>query len=278
MFIKQDNIIDDNELSKRLKSASLEVRLDRESIEEDIIKYRKREKEVRNKIAKANYKNIRMYLTQLRELSKRDSVELEYSLKNKEIISTPIRTEKFGLFNVQFTDYVKAEDGVLITVDYSRVLDLMAMELAYRDWGYTQVELEKMLEVDSIITINNTDKLEFIEKNAFEKTCGMLIEDTPYTYGGKILDYYGEEVNDCRGYSCTLNRSANKTMAWLVCQELRKFNTEELEAKLVAVYYNSIIFRCKKEDMKKVVEQIEEEVIIRVFGRKYSIKPDVKTF
>ena len=287
-FIKQDYRISKDATNKLLEEfGRTKVDMNSVAIRDDIDRLGRDMKQYDFDKYVKNCKAIIAYLKKLLALTKDGGeLEIEFQHNGEYIESSPIEVRKFKDFNIQTTDYFDLKSKSVITLDYSSLLDGIALEIGYYDLGFNMEEIEDKLKEVGIVANYDIDVLgDIYERGLYGQLYGMRVDDTPYlSVNGKDMhDYYGEKHKGNKVYKNILDSTAKKTMGIIVhdiLTEAKNIGAVGCKIELVGVYDDSLVILVDKEcsEDSEIVNKLAQPQVVRMFGRKFLFKPDVQIY
>lgn len=282
-FIRQDSRIDSKTLTKLLdKYGNVQFKLNSQAISDDIERLKDLAEQKKDKMYVKNCWRIVDYLTKIQRVANKGNIEIKYEHDGKFINSSPIEIRKFADFNIQTTDYIDVVDKSVISLDYSKLMDGLALELGYHDLGYTHEEIEDTLGDIGIVAHYESSKLgKLLEERNYRILYNLRIEDSDYLLPDKkgINDYYGETVKDKISYIEALDSTSRKSMSIIVTEILSEALSNKYEVQLVGVYEDSLVLLVPHDlDAKTIGKQLAKAQVVRIFGRKFAFEPAVQIY
>ena len=282
-LIQQDTKIDVKSLTKLLdKYGSTQFAFNVQAIDDDIEKLKALAEQTKNKIYAKNCWRIAEYLNKLKKWANKGDINIIYRYDGKFISSMPIEIRKFRDFNIQTTDYIYVKDKSVITLDYSKLMDAVALDIGYHDLGYTREEIEDELKDVGIVASNSSDCLgKLLEENNYSTLYNLKIDDSDYITPDRrrVNDYFGEAMKDRISYIETLDSSSRKIMSIIASDVLNEAMGNKYDVQLVGVYEDSLVLLVPNElDIKDVATNLAKTEVLRLFGRKFAFEPKVQIY
>lgn len=199
--------------------------------------------------------------------------------KNKVLRSYPIDLAEKLTHNIKVTDYIKNFDGMYtLKLDYSEALELIAFDMMYRDLGFTREDIEEKLSNIGLTSISPASIiLNLLEgESAIEDSSFMKIESSPYatTDAAMCNDYFNIKMFDSGNYKDCVDFSCRYAMTAIASDVLQIINTECSNYNLCSISNNSIYIMLPDNVIRNIKDKIEQ-VVIRVFGRKFNVMPNI---
>lgn len=283
-FIRQDTKIDSKSINKLLNTyGKSQVGLNPQAIADDINRLNEEASNSKNKIFKKNCSRLVNYLEGVYNIAvNKGTINLEFKHDGKYIVSNPIEVRKFKYFNIQTVDYFNITNKSVIVLDYSELMNGLALEMGYIDLGYGLGDIEEKLgDVGIVATYAASNLGELLEDNLYYSLYDLRIGDSPYIAPDKrcAYDYFGEKVSDSISYIGMLDSSSRKIMSLVTYDILTKAFNHKLNIELAAVYEDSLVLLVSKEfNAEDISNKLANAVVIRLFGRKFSFKPTITVY
>jgi len=283
-FIRQDYKIDSRNINKLLsRYGKVQVGLNPQAITDDIERLKIKADNSKNKIYVKNCWRLVDYLKKLnRVATQNDTINLEFKYNGKFIVSDPIEVRKLDGFNVQTTDYFDLMGKYVMTLDYSNLINGLALELGYYDLGYSTDEIEeKLADIGIVATYDSKDLGDLLEDSLYRTLYGLRIEDSSYLApdGKSVYDYYGEKVTDRISYIGMLDSTARKTMAIITADVLTEALNNKYNVELAGVYEDSLVLLIPSEcNTEEVSSKLGQPEVARLFGRKFLFEPAITIY
>lgn len=281
--IQQNSKLDRVRLSNNLdKYGVTEYKFSEQSIQDDIDKLTRAE-DASKRIKAENIRRTKKYLTHVLNKAYKGKVKVNWTLSGNEITSIPIEIRKIKMFGIQATDYITLENEAVLSIDYSRLIDMLAFEIAYRDFGFTGEDIENKLSDISIVGVYSSDILfdrGLIEENTYDVTLGMMIDDTPYMSVDKAtkFDYFGNAVETDKFYRGIIESTREIAMSIIVQDMLSKVSKQNIRVEIAAVYEDSVYLILPDGKDESTAQLLAEPVVARVFGRRFEVQPIVQMY
>ena len=252
-------------------------KLNETEIQEKIAGLNKMLERSTSKLVKQHLTQAIEYLQDLMQHTNNGRVQLHWYLHGYAMKSTPVETKEYKYFDISYSDFIELESNTtLIKYNLKDAFDLMFLGIAYRDWGYTFEEIEQKLEKYGMLGIHDPQVLlDLIETPYFyERTASLYIEDSPY-YDDELkvaFDYYSGCLSKQKKYKELLNSTRYKTFILLLdnlLSQVRKYRYKGMRILSVTATEMCIA-------LDDIVDEIDTELIVQVFGRKF-LMPDAIT-
>lgn len=269
----------------------IRIGLDGEIIKEDI---KRLENMLDKTFSSADKNNIKQLLRYENRLLKKSNTFLDVSwiVDDGLAFPYPIGIKYYPEYGIDAVNYITTSSNEkVVELDYSGVADLIAFELMYRDIGDTDDSngvitheiIEDKLKDVGIISINsfNTIKERFFKNySPYVYSKMFKVKDSPYIdlEKKKIRDYFGHKEFDIDRYYEVVDYSTNHAMA-LVFKGLTKTKLlNNFKWKLVAINNNRIVLILDVDDDFNITERLSNSVVVRVFGRRFEVTPNIKVY
>lgn len=288
--IKQNTSFNKTGLEKVLETlGSTVLVLDTQSIDDDIQKLRKRIQDGKaSRMDMININKIVKYLEKLKTkvLPSNNSVRIAWGIQDNTVVSSNASIKQFKRYGIQAIDYIIPTEGnYIVTVNYSELLDAIALEMVHRDIGMETTDIEEALKEINIFGINDIQilkELEIFEDGLFEDAKGMKVEDSIYNGEKGLISYFGWNVGKEETYKKAMEDTARiatniilKEVLDRVAVNIRAHHDGLKQFKLIGVYEDGFSFMV--DDMS-VLGDVIESVAIRIFGRTFEIKTKINKY
>lgn len=283
-FIRQDYKVDNRSIDKLLdKYGRVRVKLNHQAIKDDIEKIKEIAEASNKKIYVKNCWRIVDYLDKLGKVAKNeDAINLAFKYNGKFIESSPIEVRKIHGFNVQTTDYFDVMGKSVLTLDYSKLIDAMALDIGYIDMGYTDKEIEDRLKDIGIVATYDSDELgDLLDEKVYSILYGLKIDDSPYVSADNksMYDYFGEQIRDRISYMGSLDSSSRKTMTIVAMDVMTEAMKHSCNIELAGIYEDSLVILVPDEcNTEELSEKLAQPQVIRLLGRKFLFKPIIQIY
>lgn len=284
MIIKQDLRLNIQKVESLLMKYGMKhLDLDIGGMQEDIKRLQRKEKSAEHWVTAENARRAADYLKGVIRKYRNGYNDLEWHIKSNRIKTYPIEIRRLHEFNLQVTDYYKVENQKVIFADFSELMDLLALELAHRDLGYSEAFIEARIgdlspcrEYYGMILT----KRGLIYPYLYWRIMGLIINDTPYRFDetNEIFDYYGELLKADGTYRSMMESSANKTMALLTENVLEEADKQHIKVKVAGVYEDSMVLLSPVNGGAQMAEILSEEIVVRILGGYFSVIPKVEIY
>ena len=194
-----------------------------------------------------------------------DNFEITLHIKSGMIKTYDIQLVNNSKYGINVYRYLNLD---VIALDYTKIADCIAVDMMYRDIGYTFNELEKQFKNIGIVTVYELKYLDNIidTQGMYEDSKCLRIEDSQYNIHrtNKILDYFGSKTFNNTYYKDVVKYSCLKAMN-IVAENLILSRYDVIGVDETHVY----IVSNKDIDKSKIAS------CVRVFGRKFEVTPKV---
>jgi hypothetical protein len=214
---------------------------------------------------------------------------LKWKLEHWKLISDPIELYSFDPYNIRLTDYITLDDNKLIKIDYKDAFELIAFEMMHRDMGFDTWDIDDKLSDIGIASIANAKVvLDIMDDSALYCSKIYKIGDSQYaTKDGEMSwDYFGtaydkDETAFTSGrYLECVNRSIDMVICLITRSLIENFTSNSVKFDICALNEDGIYFLVDdtKVNINNIISNTVESVIVRVFGRKFEVKPKITIF
>lgn len=275
-------------LNNLLRRFSLEISLNIESIDDDINRLMEIDTRNKNEGFKVNLHNTIDFLENTKKYYLKfmdkttNKLKISFIPNDEKVRSTPIELKKIELFNLETADYMNIGNGILVDVNYSNLITAMAFRYVYEDLDYTLDEIEDKLEdVNIIITYNEDDFNKLIDDDLNYKVLKTFkIGKCPWIHPNKkeIYSFFNDRIKNTTGkYDKIIEYNARKFMLLIVCNMLEHSSMFKDKISIAGVYEDGFkILVYDEEDLKNVLDFINDGTGIELFGRCFKYIPKIK--
>lgn len=235
-----------------------------------------------------NIDSIIGYLNKLKsKISKNGDYELSWMLGNWELICYPLPLMHYNPYNIRATDYIETSDATrMVRINCRDVYEIIAFDMMYRDLDDTFESMEKKLESIGIVSICDKDNiLKYLTESAVDASKYLKIGDCPYaSCDGKLSwDYFSVMAKgnnkaynsgkyiDCVGKSI---RIAETLITGNIINKLTSTNTKYS----IAAINEDGIYLLIENYSGWAISNAVESIIVRAFGRKFEVIPEINIF
>lgn len=275
-------------ISSLLRKFNLEVSFNVETIDDDI--NRLVEIDTKNKSAnfKKNLDNTIDFLesTKRHYLKFRDKntgkLKISFIPSDEKLRSTPIELKKIELFNLETADYMNIGNSIMVDVNYSKLITAMAFRYAYEDLDYSLEEIEeKLANINIVITYNEEDFDKIIDDDLNYKVLKTFkIDKCPWMHPNKkeIYSFFNDKIKNTTGkYDKVIEYNAKKFMVLIVGNMLEQLSKFRDKISIAGLYEDSFkVLIYNEEDLKSILDFINEGTGIELFGRCFKYIPEIK--
>lgn len=284
IVIQNSTKIDEHKLAALLdEHGHMEYNFNADIIVDDIAKVnRLLDQYGKEFIHRKNLKDIAWYLEKLLKAAKSGYVKASWVYEGGKVKSTPIEIRRFKLYRIDALDYMlKDLRDVLVTIDINQVINAIAFEAIYREFMELE-DVESKLGGTGITSIARFDKLEDIMvENSYELAMSLKITDSPYLSVDKeMYNYFGDSFKSCETYRAPVESACNKAVAYILQEVLASITKLEDGRMFVAgVFEDGIALLFKHGlDENTVAWFSDMSIVLKVFGRRFEIKPAIQQY
>lgn len=266
------------------KNNSTEIKLNTSLIEDDI--YRLSKMHPNNDSDKKNIEGIIKYLKKLKsKINSDEEYSMIWALDNWKIKAYPIPIVNYPNYGIKASDYIEVGKNKVIRLNYIEVFQLIAFEMMYRELGYSTEDIEKKLKDVGISVISGAEIVkEFIDEDAINFSQVCKISSSPYASedGSLAWDYFFTAMDESRAfekkrYKEPVERSIDVAIDIIAKQIMDNFILNKVKFQICSMSADGLYFLIDDIDNDKIYE-IAEPVIVRIFGRKFEVKPKIEIF
>ncbi len=257
-----------------------------EQVQEDIERMNKELLNAKSKADKENIKNIIKWLERI--IAKTDNGELEYSwsyFENNGLKTYPIEVRNIEEYGIYFVDYLKAkENQKIVRLEYTDLANLIAFEMMHRDLGYSNYNMEERLKKIGIVGVYDIrdflDNIEKDERDTYKLSKMLGIENSPYLRADrkKITDYFNIKEFNAKLYREAVEYSCRHAMMLVLEKTMNNLYNSKLKFSLCAITNTEIDIIFEDVNSLNIDEKLVESVIVRIFGRRFEVKPKIQVY
>lgn len=279
VFINQTARFDWEKLEKQLKLLSkYTYKLNISEIKGKIKKLDYLKNKANQKSLKLGIEKVIRYLQKLLLTVGEDgSIMPAWHLNGDAIVSDPIKTREFRYLGISYSEFIELKTNVtILRYDLQKLLNLIFFEMSYRDWGYTQKELEDSLENYGFIGVHSPEVLENMLDTTYmyERTAPLIIEDSPYydRETKEVFDYFGENLGKQKTYKSMLESTRNKVFDLVLSKILTCAKQSKLKGlKLLSVTDTELCLLINNSAGSSVNDLLDMEFQVFLFGRRFVV-------
>ena len=265
-----------------VKYGQVNLEFNTKSIEEDIerltndLNNSTSKKMIGKAIWQRNIENINKYLEGILKRANNGEIKVNWTLDKGVVRSYPIEIRNIPEYRIQVTDYINIKDGQMIYLDYSKLANIIAFEIMFRDLDDTNKSMEEYLKDVGIATVTSADILhEKLKENPYKLSKMLLISDSPYlSNNGMIKDYFGMTEFKADSYREVVEHSCRVAIA-IILEKLLKKQSVGLKFEVCGVFETGIYLWTDSILNKYSREDLTEAICIRTFGRKFEVSPEM---
>lgn len=288
LLIKQSNHDIGNLQLLINRYGSTELYLNQSLINSDIAKLEAlREKQTFNSSDKKNIDGIIDYLKKLKsKIGVNGEYQMTWQFKNWKLYGYPLDIRHFEAYNVKASDYIILNKYNMIRLNYRKLFELIAFEMMHRDLGYESSDIEEMLKNIGILAISDSNIFNEIIKTDEPLSMSKIyrIGNSIYaTADGKLsYDYFGTIAEEDKSfksgyYKDCVERSVDIAICILTKSIIDALALNKIRFQICSLNEDGLYFmvdNTKNLEMSKIFES----VAVRVFGRKFEVKPEIEIF
>ena len=269
------------------KLGTVEIDLNKQIIEEDLIKLSKLRQSPKNETDLNNIDNISKYLKRLRSrISMNGKYHITWLYEDWQIKCYPLSLIDFKEYNIKASDYINITQNKLVKIDYSEAYQIIAFDMMFRDLGYTDASIEKDLEDIGLTVISPSSRIQsYIDEDALRLSKVFKIGNSPYANfdGSLSWDYFYTAMDDgkpfySKKYRDCVERSVNVAISIIVKSLLDNFNSFNIDFRPCTFTEEGFYIFVDSSMSKEKLKSLLDNVIVRSFGRKFEVKPKIELF
>ena len=283
ILLRQDSKIDKQKLESLLhKYGKLTYNFSTQLISDDIDKMTELENNAHTAHRLENTKRTKGYLEGLYKKASNGEFKAEWVLSGNKISALPVEIRKIKMYDIRATDYIIKKNEAIMYLDYTELLNIIAFEISYKDFGVNEEDIEDKLKDIGIITQYKSEVLKSVltECGTFDKMLNMRVEDTIYMSSDKksLYTYYMDKVLSDKTYRKVAEETAYTTMSIITQNLLSRASSLGLGIKLGGVFEDSIVIILPDGRNARIESELNISVIVRAFGRKFVVEPKIQVY
>lgn len=262
------------------KYGETQMIIDTDSVKSDIEALEQKQSKPLSRIDKKNIKEVKEYLEKLLNKTVDSKLEIIWSVDNYILKTYPIELLHIPEYNIEMSDYISASEGHLVRVDFREVLEIIAIEMMYRDLDETMESMEQKLEHLGITGMHPASELlKHFEDNAVNLSKILKVGSSPYSVSDTKLsfEYFGTKEFKSNFYRDNVGYSIKHALAILTQAILDKLVTNNVNFNLCSVTTSGIYFIAQECDVD-IYNILDEHADVRAFGRRFKVKSKVTIF
>lgn len=262
------------------KYGEVQISIDIDSVKLDIEALENKLKSPLSRTDKKNMKEVKEYLEKLLKKAPDCKLDLLWSTDKYILKTYPIELIHIPEYNIEMTDYISVDNGHLVRVDYRDVLEIIAIEIMYRDLDETMQSMEEKLSDIGITGIYPSLELtKYFDDSALNLSKMFKISNSPYCLldGKTSFEYFGKKEFNSPHYRDNVGYSVKHALAIITQSILDKLISSSIDFKLCSVSDSGIYFITSYSDVD-IDKIINESAVVRAFGRRFEVKPKVTVF
>lgn len=263
------------------KNSEVQIDIDIDSIKSDIKTLEEKLKAPLSRTDKKNIKEVKEYLGKVLNRVVDGKLDILWNVDKYILKTYPVELMHIPEYNIEMTDYISVpvESGHLVRVDYRDVLEIIAIEMMYRDLDETMESMELKLENIGITGIYPSIELtKYFDESVVNLSKIFKISNSPYcTSDMNSFEYFGKKTFKSRHYRDNVGYSIKHALTILTQSILDKLVTSNIDFKLCSVSDSGIYFITEESDVD-IDSLLNESAVVRAFGRRFEVKPKVTVF
>ena len=262
-----------------LKNGYTVIDINTDLIKQDIDKLKQKLDACVSKYDKESIKNLIDYLEKFLRLLKKGKAELSWSINDYVLTSSPIRLLNIPEYSIDMTNYIMINQENLIEVQYQSLLDIISIELMYREFGETFKSMEEKLKDIGIISIVGSERITgLFDDRVYELSRSFKVSDSPYLSGDKstIEEYFGRVGFKTQRYREPVDHSVLHALTIIFGELSSNIINIGIDYKIAAINTKGIYLLA--DNSEKIMEIVKEKVVVRAFGRQFVVNPDIRVY
>lgn len=262
------------------RNSESKMGIDVDSVKLDIDVMETKLLEPMSRIDKRNIKEVKGYIEKILSKTENNVLELAWSLEGSILKSYPVELMHIPEYNIEMTDYISITEGSLVRVDYRDVLQIIAIEMMYRDLGEDSESMEDKLDHIGITGIYPASELlKHFEDDAINLSKIFKVGDSPYRTQDRriIFEYFGKKEFDGKVYRDCVGYSIKHALSIITLAIMERLTANNIQFQLCSVSDSGVYFVTENDGIE-IAEILNESAVVRAFGRRFEVKPEVTVF
>ena len=235
-----------------------------------------------NKFDENNIKAIKKYFKDLiSNIDEDNRLEMCWTIDQKTDLPKlyPIQLLNEPIYNINICNCIEtSERENIVELDLTDMAQMIAYEMMYRDLGYTLDEIEEALYSTGITNNNEPDILMNLIRadgdDPLKLAKTFKIENSPYiNINGSIKDYFGTKEFKADSYKKVVSYSCKYAMA-IIADNILKNNPHSN----IVLMNETDIALIVESDNEVNIDNVVDDIIIRIFGRKFKVLPKISSY
>lgn len=294
MRIRHTSSVREIDFKQVLKSKSITVVLNRDLISSEINRLQSEVGKYNNKTDDKNIKILVSYLTKLKRASDRETSELElrWSIANDgTLVSNPTQFINEPVYRIDTNNFIDiGANQQLVSIDISRMSDVIAFDMINRDLDETHASIEKLLSNCSIVSPNDisilTDKFNENGDKMYELSQFMKIGNSTFLNSDDriMYNYFMSKKYEFTKKESTYKEPVKNSCmlaAGLYASQLI-YNINKCKVLCGAVEITpkriTLLLNIENDKLFDFKDRAFEDITIDAFGRQFQFKPDVHIY
>jgi len=294
MKIRHTSNVNASEFKPILRSGAITVVVNKDIINSEIKRLQSEIGKYNNKVDDNNLKTLISYLTKIKRTADSETSELtlRWGTDNEGILrTTPLQLVTENAYGIDVNSLIEVgPNQQLISVDISDMSEVIAFDMIHRDLDETHDSIEKTLESCSIISVNDisvlTDKFKESGDKMYESSQYMRVGESAFLNKGDNVLY---NFFMTRKYDYIKNKTTYKEPVYNSCmlaagiyaaQLMYNLHRCKIDSCLTGLTPQSVSILINRENdpLFDFKEKAFEDIVIELFGRKFSIVPNVMVY
>ena len=286
VYIKRTGYSNTNYGAMLQRFKTSEFGMSSEILEEDIEKLEKMANEKYSKTDGKNIKSIIKYLKKLRSVIHDNKIKLTWSIENNATVSSPIGLYQFKPYGIRATDYIlSSSTEKVIQIDYWSMFEAVAFEVMYKDYDISFKDIESRMSdlgpikvYDSSILLDIMNELFGSDESPMIESKFMRIGRTEFASvdGNLAFNYFGDNIEPAT-YDSIIQSSIKLMLSIIMKKLLENASTNSVKLKICSISEYGIYIMVDSNDIKHI-EKLCEPVDIKLFGRLFEFKPQIRVY
>ena len=220
-------------------------------------------------------KNLKIILRTLKSISanqRNKTIPILWYCNNGLVGQYPVELPNFESEGIDCMDFiVRPNNAIAVRIKYNQLADIIALEMMYKDMGYTHKDMEELLKGVGIITQHQAKILDSIvkEEEPYKMSKIYKIQKSGYRQeeDNAIFDYFQNTVFYTNYYSRPVEYSCRNAISFILDNLLDLLKDYGVPFTLCATDDTQITFLIDRYKATEFVKIATEPITIRAFGR-----------
>lgn len=258
------------------------IHIDTKAVEDDLASIEEKLARPISKYDKKNLEAVKELLERFIGMLDSSNAGLSWELDGSVLRAKPIELLSLPEYSIEMTDYISSRNGKVVRIDYSKVLEVIAVELMYKDLGETTASMEEKLSGLGVAGVYPAYELlkHFDGDNLLHLSRVLKVGRSGYSTlnGRETYEYFGQRKFTGREYRNCTEYSYKHALTIIVQKIITDFISKNIDFKLAGLNESGIYFITEEKDNQKLIDILCESVGVKALGRRFEVKPKITIF